>query len=473
LFGDELLTYDIITRSTLGAVLRALRHAPESTPPLHYVAAWAATKLGDPTTAVRVPSLLAGTATVPVVFFLGRRLASWAAGLVGATLVAIAPFALFYSVEARAYALVAFFVACSTLALLRALDDGRRYSWALFWLATTAAIYTHYTAVFPLAVQFVWAMRTSRGRRAILLAHVAVAIAYVPWLPFLRGNALGVIALLDPLTLRSGLLAIVRVLPGHPLVASRVLPGTAALVMIALALACAATLAGIAAYRRRRGSPRRSASRAEGPDRPRSGYSVGLVAALAAATPVGLVLTYVVTGTDLYGPRYLSASAPALYLLAGCVLTSPRRRWALAASAAALLATGVGTVKSLKPAYARPQLKEAATYLDAHAAPRDIVMQEILPLAHKGPMRSDLQVNLRRPLRLLQVFTFRFGGKIAGVDGDPRAWRAAAAGAHVFVVGPVFGAAELPRPPARYRLHQLAARNFPGFVPIEVREYGS
>src|SRR2546421_3593756 len=64
LAGDELYTFDIVRQSNLADVLKAV-HDTSITPPLHYVIAWAAVKLGEPTVWVRVPSLLAGTATVP------------------------------------------------------------------------------------------------------------------------------------------------------------------------------------------------------------------------------------------------------------------------------------------------------------------------------------------------------------------------------------------------------------------------
>ncbi len=83
LFGDEVLTYQIIDHGSLVDVLRALRAAPESTPPLHYALAWAAGRLSGALTDIRLPSLLAGTATVPLLLAVGRRIvparAAWLA----------------------------------------------------------------------------------------------------------------------------------------------------------------------------------------------------------------------------------------------------------------------------------------------------------------------------------------------------------------------------------------------------------
>ena len=51
----------------------------------------------------RLPSLLAGTATIPLVFLVGDRTVGRRAGLVAAALVALSPFMIYYSAEARGY----------------------------------------------------------------------------------------------------------------------------------------------------------------------------------------------------------------------------------------------------------------------------------------------------------------------------------------------------------------------------------
>src|SRR5262249_55246017 len=66
-FGDELFTYEVATRRGLSDVLAGVRSDLEITPPLFFFIAWAFQKLGDPLVWLRVPSLLAGVATVPFV----------------------------------------------------------------------------------------------------------------------------------------------------------------------------------------------------------------------------------------------------------------------------------------------------------------------------------------------------------------------------------------------------------------------
>ena len=113
---------------------------------------------------LRLPSLLAGVATIPGVYLLGVRTVGRSAGLVAAALTALAPFMAFYSTEGRGYAVMMALLLASTLALLTAVDDGRRRWWVLYALATCLTMYTHYTAAFVLATQLAWVLTPTRRR---------------------------------------------------------------------------------------------------------------------------------------------------------------------------------------------------------------------------------------------------------------------------------------------------------------------
>src|ERR1700687_4805193 len=108
---DEAFTPVHVLHRSLWATLRAVSHT-ENTPPLWYVIAWTdARLLGTGEVALRLPSALAGGATVPVVWAIGRELTGRRAALVAAALVAVNPLFVWYSQEARAYALLVLTVA--------------------------------------------------------------------------------------------------------------------------------------------------------------------------------------------------------------------------------------------------------------------------------------------------------------------------------------------------------------------------
>src|SRR4051812_43115831 len=145
LFGDELYLYSAVHDRSLGGML-AVVHDTEKTPPLYFLLAWVTARGAHATELVRLPSVLAGTSSVPLVYVLGREAFSRASGLVAAACIALSPFAIFYGTEARGYSLVAALVVLSTVALLQALRDGRRRWWLLHGAAALAALYTHYIA---------------------------------------------------------------------------------------------------------------------------------------------------------------------------------------------------------------------------------------------------------------------------------------------------------------------------------------
>jgi 4-amino-4-deoxy-L-arabinose transferase-like glycosyltransferase len=185
LFGDELSTYFIVSGHSLGHALYLLRdHSIDLNPPLLFALAWTAAKLGDHAQLIALPSLLAGTAMIPFTYLLGLRTIGRPAALVGAALTALSPFLIFYSTEAHAYAMMALLTVLAAPALWQALDGGGIRWWAAYAACSCVGLYTSYLSVFPLAALFIWALWDGDGRRrALLMANIAAAIGFLPWLP--------------------------------------------------------------------------------------------------------------------------------------------------------------------------------------------------------------------------------------------------------------------------------------------------
>ena len=166
---DEIVTASRLLRTTFWHAMDAVGFS-ESAPPLYYALAWLWTQVtGTGEVGLRSLSALAGTATIPVAYFIGRELRGARTGLLATALVAVNPMLLWYSQEARAYALLGLFCALSLLFCVRALRDdnerGRRDSvaWGVF---SALALATHYFAVFPLIAEVLLLLR--RRGRAIL-----------------------------------------------------------------------------------------------------------------------------------------------------------------------------------------------------------------------------------------------------------------------------------------------------------------
>ncbi len=146
-------------------------------PPLHHTILWLTVRaFGTSEFAVRLPSLIAGVALVPVMFWLGRICYNRRTGWVAATLTAVAPFGVWYSQEARMYSLFMLLSAIAVGAQVQAIRQGRQRDWALYAVATSLMMWTQYFAVLPIFVQtcafavVFWRRRKDRPRRRNLVS---------------------------------------------------------------------------------------------------------------------------------------------------------------------------------------------------------------------------------------------------------------------------------------------------------------
>ena len=180
---------------SLPDMLQDLRRT-DNHPPLYFLLLWGTTKvLGYSELAVRAPAIVAGTALVPALFLCGRELFDRRTGLVAAALATCAPLAVWYSQEARMYALFMLLATLAVWAQVRVLRDGRGRWWVLYAAITIALLYTQYFSIIPVAIQqlaFVavaW-RRARRGesvRRLLLGCWVlwaALTLALLPLAPF-------------------------------------------------------------------------------------------------------------------------------------------------------------------------------------------------------------------------------------------------------------------------------------------------
>ena len=189
---DESITADLLQMS-LGDMLSEIPDS-ESTPPVYYVLAWTWTKIfGSGDVAIRSLSALAGTLTIPVAYGAATRLVSQRAGVVAAAICAVHPYLIWYSQEARAYALLVLFTALALFYFADALRGGSGRSLALWAVWSALALASHYFAAFVIAPQVVLLLVYAR-RRTTYLAIGGVALASLALLPLLlaqrsTGNA--------------------------------------------------------------------------------------------------------------------------------------------------------------------------------------------------------------------------------------------------------------------------------------------
>jgi mannosyltransferase len=214
---DEAFTPVHVLHPSLVVTLEAVAHR-ENTPPLWYMLIWGWSRIfGTGEVALRLPSALAGVATVAVAWGIGWELAGRSASgrrlaIAAAALVAVNPLFVWYSQEARAYGLFVFMAALAMLCCLRA--DRSRETLAFgagrfgdasgasvspigprfgqqptprrllaFAASGALALACHYFAVFLLLPMCVWLLRRRERWRVTLPAVAAIGVVGVALVP--------------------------------------------------------------------------------------------------------------------------------------------------------------------------------------------------------------------------------------------------------------------------------------------------
>ncbi|MCO6450010.1 MAG: glycosyltransferase family 39 protein [Caldilineales bacterium] len=194
LWYDEGVTAQV---ARLGVGELARWTANDIQPPLYYLLVGGWLRLLDPWAGplafvMRGLSAVAGVLLIPIIWALARRLWDERAGLLAAALATISPLMVYYSQEARMYALLTMLVAAVALIAVRWAGEGRvRWTSVLAYIFLgLAALYTHYFAGFALAALalywlLVWWKTTKNSRSLVLFlaANVIVVLGFLPWLP--------------------------------------------------------------------------------------------------------------------------------------------------------------------------------------------------------------------------------------------------------------------------------------------------
>lgn len=178
LWFDEWVAYQILDRD-FGQMWGGARH-DEASPPLYHLLAWPWVKtLGIGDASLRSFSAAAGTATVPAAYLAGAWLGrSPRAGLIAAALAATSPVLVWYSQEARPYALLVLLSTLSFAFFARALERPSVRNVAAWGIAAALAVATHYYAAFLIVVQVAWMLDPERLRLPAIRAAVgAIGLA--------------------------------------------------------------------------------------------------------------------------------------------------------------------------------------------------------------------------------------------------------------------------------------------------------
>jgi uncharacterized membrane protein len=132
--------------------------AGEFHPPLFYWLEHAMLAFGESEVVLRLIPAIFGILTIPVFYGIGTELLDRNTGVLAAALLAFSPFHIFYSQEARDYALMLFVFSLAFFFFLRFLRSWGRRDAILFGAFSAFAFWTHFYAFVPILALFIFAL---------------------------------------------------------------------------------------------------------------------------------------------------------------------------------------------------------------------------------------------------------------------------------------------------------------------------
>lgn len=311
--GDRVVWFDeanslLVARATPSQIVGASWDDVHS--PLYYLMLhfWQSAITGE--TGARMLSVLAAVAAVLVVYFIGNRLGGRGAGLLSAIFLSLSPLHVWYSQEIRMYSVQTLLICLSFLFLLKALQEGWGNSWRIYIVCTTLAIYLQYTSIFAVLAQNIFVVIYYRKDWGVLrrwfLSQIAVFLLFAACLPLLLWQTLRVAgrSWIQPLELRQ-VLGFISLLSGAYLGDAR--PRIVSVMVTTMALAVALWVLC----------------------RKRENREAAVFLALWFGLPIILLLALSLR-QNLFLPRTLVYTTPALSLLMGCALACSKKgieRW--------------------------------------------------------------------------------------------------------------------------------------------------
>jgi len=161
--------------------------------------------LGDNETTVRFLSVVFATASVPIIYLVGKELFDSRTGVAASYLLAANGFFIFYAQEARCYSLLLFLTLSSSYFAIRCVISPARKWWAGYIVLSILATYTHFFAVWVMlahAVSLLFLPRKRINWKDTSYSGLIIVICLLPLLNFIVNHDVGQIAWISKPTLK-------------------------------------------------------------------------------------------------------------------------------------------------------------------------------------------------------------------------------------------------------------------------------
>jgi len=150
LWWDEIYFLMITVRHPLANIVTTFP-ADTQHPLYSILARLSVVAFGEHAWSLRLPALLFGVASIPVLYLLASSVASRIEALLATALLTVSYHHVWFSQNARGYTALAFWTLLSTYLLLRGIETGRRGFYLAYGAAVALGIYTHLTMMFLVA----------------------------------------------------------------------------------------------------------------------------------------------------------------------------------------------------------------------------------------------------------------------------------------------------------------------------------
>jgi mannosyltransferase len=313
-------------------------------------------QLGQSEFFVRTLSVLLALATIPVIYFLGRRLFDSRTGMIAAILLTVNAYHVRYSQEARSYSLMVLLCVGSSLYFLKVLGLPSRRNRIAYVLLSSAAVYAHFYSGLLLAAQWLslfvldresipQEMRKDWRWIALLVSPIAV---------FVATTGAGPLRWIQ----RPGLKSLWTL-------GLRLTGNDGAILLLAYAVACLAAVAPVLL--------------AHGQTRVRVSWEAWRYRFL--FLWLGFPILFILVSSQarpLFLPRYFILCLPALLLLAAAGLARMRQPWIVALATLLFVVLSIqGTASYYRRDFEdtdREDWRAATQYVLANARPGDAIL---------------------------------------------------------------------------------------------------
>ena len=358
LAGDEYYSYaEIMGAGSPVALWRNLQDSVELTPPLYPALAWVSKSIVYAPESMRWPSIVASTALIPAIRVLGDRVGGLKTGLLAAALVTISPFAIWYSNEARSYAVLSLTCTLALISVLRFAERPDRARTALLVLTATAVLYSHTSGSVAMLGACGWLLITRPDlRRRTLITAAATLLLFAPFaLTFRPKDAWYLLGQFRGHGFYVVFDHVQRMIAGTNAVSPDSLPG-----VLGISLLAAVVVLGAASRRFQLG---------------RSSNPTGLLLFAIATSVTGMYAYSLAANVNVMTVRSLnSLLGAAIVLVASSAANARPRALAAVLAAISLVVMTTSGVRSLQTGFLRPDVKTAVNAAASLRPPATIVL---------------------------------------------------------------------------------------------------